>query len=224
MKNLIYITLISLLFTSCLSSKKYLPIVNQEAMPEIVKSANQDWLIINADNFEPSENKCKKGKSLLVPLIFYWFVQSSIECEIGSKITSSYIKNSIYKAADSLSLRKKLPDGKLIINLRQIPSKFLYLAKGHLIFLGYTMEFGSERISPTRIRLIADFELLSGTETKTKGQVIITNTEKPLKRKWGQTTQTFTRKYLSEYRKEIDKMGKELIEEIMTKGNLQRIP
>ncbi|MBC3541957.1 hypothetical protein ACFSC6_09065 [Rufibacter sediminis] len=218
MKNLYYAILLIALFSSCVSSKKYSTFVNEKLKADFISKdsvQNKDWLIINTDKITQAENQYNQLKSSFIPAVLYWGWNSTIECTIDPSITASLIKNSIYHAADSLNLLEKAKGKQIVINLKQVPGKFLYENKGTaIIFLIAYSVSGQESISPASLGLMADFETKTGNTINMTGEVSIPNTEQPLNNIW-KSSKKFTWAYLDEYKKQSERMGTELVLQLM---------
>ncbi|GGK60163.1 hypothetical protein ACD591_11870 [Rufibacter glacialis] len=218
MKNLYYPILITVLLSSCVSSKKYSTFVIGKLQADFIAKdslQNQEWLTINTDKIPQAENQYEQLKSSFIPAIIYWGWNSTIECAIDPSITATWIKNSIYHAADSLNLAEKAKGRQIVINLKQVPGKFLYENKGMaIIFLVAYSVSGQESISPAPINLVAEIETKSGEASHFKGEVSIPNNGQPMNNIW-KSSKKFTWAYLEEYKKESQRMGTELVKQLI---------
>jgi len=223
MKQIIAIGIFSVMLTSCMSTKKYSTFVNNKIESlQNGKERESDWLIIKSDKVEPDNNVYDQKKNSFVPAILYWGWNSTIECELDVETRIKYLKEGIYKAADSLNLKEMVAGNVLEINLKEVPGKFLYENKGNAIIfiIAYTVS-GVEAISPYPINLEFEYSLNKDGNIEMKGEGFIRNGEQPLRNIW-KSTKKFTWMYLDEFKKETERMGKELvlgiIEEIRKKN------
>ena len=122
-----------------------------------------------------------------------------------------YLKQGIYKAADSLNLKQELAGKELEINIKEVPGKFLYENKGNAIIfiVAYTVS-GVEAISPYPINLEFEYNINQNGSMVLEGNGYVQNTEQPLRNIW-KSTKKFTWLYLEEFKKETDRMGKEMV-------------
>jgi hypothetical protein len=218
MRALIFLLFILIFLTSCVTSKKYTSFVNEKLETKQIDSTiDREWLIINTNQLKLNGNECRKVKSSFIPAIIYWEWNTAISCDIDQSLTVNYLKDAIYKAADSLNLIENLKKYKLIINIKSVPGQFLYEDKESVLFLivAYIVS-GGETILPTPIDFVADYEIQSENNMMLKGEIIIKNNEQPMKNIW-KSTKKFTGMYLDHYKKETEKIGLELITEIIKK-------
>jgi len=216
MKQIITIVILSILFTGCMTTKKYSTFVNNKT--ELLTNGGElefDWLIIKSDKVEPENNIYNQKKNSFVPAILYWGWNSTIECELDIETRIQYLKQGIYKAVDSLGLKGIIEGHTLEINLKELPGKFIYENKGSAIIfiIAYTVN-GVEAISPYPINLEFEYSVNKDGIIEMKGEGYILNNEQPLRNIW-KSTKKFTWIYLDEFKKETGRMGNELISKII---------
>lgn len=212
MRQVIILGILSLFFASCITTKKYSTFVNTKTKNNITKTNNEkDWLVVKSTKTQPMKNKYNQKKNTFIPAILYWEWNSTIECELDINIRTKYLKQGIYKAADSLKLKQHLGDNYLEINLKEMPGKFLYENKGKAVIyiIAYSVG-GVEAISPYPVNLEFEFLTKENGNIKTKGNGFVQNEEQPLKNMW-KSTKKFTWVYLDEFQKETNRMGTELV-------------
>ncbi len=216
MKQILTFGIIIFLLTSCMTTNKYSTFVNSKTKrAEIKNETSRDWLTVKSDKIEPKENMYDQKKNSFVPAILYWKWNSTIECELEMGTRKQYLREGIYKAADSLNLKEVLADNTLEISLKEIPGKFLYENKGNaIIFLiAYTVS-GVESISPYPINLEFEYSVNKDGNLEMKGVGYVQNNEQPLRNIW-KSTKKFTWLYLDEFKKETERMGTELVSGII---------
>ncbi len=216
MKQILTIGILSLFFTSCMTTKRYSTFVDTKTKSINVKNeTTRDWIAIKVDKTEPTQTVCEQKKNSFIPAILYWEWNSTIECELDIKTRTEYLKQGILRAVDSLNLQHILSGRKLEIKLKEIPGKFIYENKGNAIIfiIAYTVS-GVEAISPYPINLEFEYSIINNGELEIKGEGVIKNTEQPMRNVW-KSTKKFTWFYLDKFRIETERMGIELISKII---------
>ncbi len=215
MKRLLFFACLVLLCTNCVSTQKYATFVDQKVKPYRTPPEPKEWLQVNAATSQSAANDCKQLKFKFIPAIFYWSWNSTIACELNQDVKANYLRESIYRAADSLHLKDWLAGKTLEINLKQIPGKFLYTNKGYTIFLFVSYVTGNEEsIKPYPITLEYDYMVKENKVIDREGAGVIRNGEQPLLNVW-KSTKKFTWLYLDAYQKETERMAREMLQEIM---------
>lgn len=215
MKRLLFFACLVLLCTNCVSTQKYATFVDQKVKPYRTPLEPEDWLQVNAAPARSAANDCKQLKFKFIPAIFYWGWNSTIECELNQDIKANYLRKSIYAAAESLHVKKWLAGKSLEINLKQIPGKFLYTYKGYTVYLVFSyIEGGEESIKPYPINLEFDYLVKENNQVISEGAGVIRNEEQPMLNIW-KSTKKLTWLYLDGYQKETERMGWEIVQEIM---------
>lgn len=215
MNRLIYLGIIAIFLSSCMSTKKYFGFVDEKIKTDTPAQEPKNWLVVNSPVTEENNNTFKQLNYSFVPAILYWGWNSTIECEINPQTAANYVRSGIFKAADSLGLNSKIKDRQLVINLKKTPSKFLYENKGHVLFLliAYTTS-GLEAITPYPISLEVDYQLTENGEVVANGVGVVQSKAQPVANIW-KSSKKFTWMYLDEYKKESNRMGTELVKNIM---------
>ncbi|SMO74975.1 hypothetical protein SAMN06265379_106151 [Saccharicrinis carchari] len=215
MKNIILLSILVLFSISCVTTKKYASIVDPKTKDVRAESNLNDWLLVHTEQAEPQQTKYNQKKNSFVPAIFYWGWNSTIECELDFNTRLEYVRNGIYRAADSLDLKQYAGDKKIEIKLKDIPGKFLYENKGNtiIVVVAYAVSV-FEAISPYPINLTYDYTITNNGESNAQGEGSIQNKEQPLGNR-KHSTKKFTWMYLDEYKKETDRMGVELVKDLI---------
>ncbi len=218
MKEILTIGILSLILSSCMTTKKYSTFVDTKIKNETPKSLiAEDWLIVNTEIMEPNKNIYNQKKNSFVPAILFWGWNSTIECELDIETRIEFLKQGIYKAADSLNLKQELAGKKLEISIKEAPGKFLYENKGNAIILVIAYSVSAvEAISPYPINLEYEYNINQDGRMVAKGAGYVQNGEQPLRNIW-KSTKKFTWLYLDEFKKETDRMGREMIKGIVEK-------
>jgi hypothetical protein len=103
----------------------YQTYVDKKIKTENLEQKQNDWLVVNLPVAEQKGSTFKQVKSSFIPAVLYWGWNSTIVCEIDPYIAANYVRSGILQAADSLGLAGKLKERQLVINLKQVPGKFL---------------------------------------------------------------------------------------------------
>lgn len=206
--------MVTLFLTSCMSVEKYSAYVNEKVVADTVTTAQENWLVINGIS-DGIPNRFDQTKSSFVPAILYWSWNYTIECELSKDLTSQYLKNAIYRAADSLNLEARMDGRKLTIDLQQVPGKFIYESKGSTIIfiIAYTMSV-VEAITPFSIPLQFRYQISQDGSMVQQGEGIVPNGEQPIRNQW-KSTKKFTWVYLDAYKRETQRMGTEIVKLLM---------
>ncbi|RIJ37072.1 hypothetical protein [Pontibacter oryzae] len=198
-----------------LSTKKYSAFVDEKIKTENLEHEPKDWLAVYLPVAEVKGNDYKQIKNSYVPAVLYWGWNSTIECETDPYTTGNFIKAGIFQAADNLDLRSKLKDKQLVIDLKQVPGKFLYENKGNAIFLVFAYTTSAvAAVSPYPITLYAEYQLKENGEVVAHGSGVIQKKAQPVRNMW-KSSKKFTWMYLDEYKKESNRMGTELVKNII---------
>ena len=215
MKHILYLPFLTLLFTGCVGTKKYSGFVNEKTIVSADSTQTPDWLTVNFPASAVSGNKFEQVKKHFIPALVYWGWNATIVCEIDPYTSGTYIRKAIYEAADKENLNSILGDRKLVINLQQMPGKIVYENKADVVYvLFFTVSDIRETISPVPSDLQATYGLTQNNELVASGNSTIPNAEQPMKNAW-QTRKNFTGQYLYNYKKETERMGTELVKEII---------
>ena len=215
MRYVIFLTILVVLSTSCVTSRKYASFVDEKTK-EVKTEANlKDWLIVNTEQVEPKQTKYDQKKNSFVPAIFYWGWNSTIECELDFNTRLELVRNGIYIAADSLDLKQYAGDQQIEIKLKDIPGKFLYENKGYTIIVVVAyMVSGIETIRPYPINLEYDYLIKDDEKVNIQSEGLVQNKEQASSnRKY--STKKFTWMYLDEFKNETDRMGVELVKSLI---------
>ncbi|MHA6248728.1 hypothetical protein ACXYMU_12375 [Pontibacter sp. CAU 1760] len=202
-----------------MSSKKYASLVDEKlrasTVPQATTAQHDSWLVINTDSIAKKQSSVKQVERSFIPAILYWGWNSTMETELATATTIGFLEGAVLKAADSLHLAEKLQGGKLVITLREVPDKFVYQNKGSVLFLlvAYTVS-GAEAIAPAQKALVASFEVQDGVQVATSGDVLVRNSDKPVRNIW-KSTKKFTWSYLDLYRSDTERMGTALVQQIV---------
>ncbi len=197
----INICIFIMLFSGCISTKKYINYINQKC--------NQKNELINVNDYVEFKDtinkttdsivKAEKIKSYFIPAIFYWEWNNTIKCELSGKQTFNTFYYYFQCYADSLNLKDKLNGEKINISFESIPNTFIYTNKGYIVIIIIAYFMGQlEAIFPENSKLIFTYRILNGTKETKSGKIEINNINTPVKNIW-KSTKKFTWMYIDQY-------------------------
>ncbi|MHC2991189.1 hypothetical protein OB13_06175 [Pontibacter sp. HJ8] len=219
MKQFYYLLLLCILSTGCVSTSKYTSFVNEQAKAVVTPPQHQEWLTVNLPAAGAGSNKATRVKGYFIPAILYFSWNNTIACELDPQIAATYIRKGIYKAADSLQLKNHLGDKKLVINLQQVPGQFVYENKGQLFnLIFFHISSGEQKITPQPIAMQATYELKLNDGLVVQGSGNIPNTETQTTSGW-LSAKRLTWVHLDNFKTEAERMGAQLVKEIIARHN-----
>jgi len=217
MKQIFYAVIISALLSGCAGLGKITQTVNRETKTIVATPQHYDWLTINLPDSAATLNKFTKGNNYFIPALVFWTWNSTLNCEIDPHTSSTLVRNAIYKAADDLKLKQHLGESKVVINLQQAPGKFVYENRGDVMYLVLmTVSDIRETITPVPVDLQATYELQSPDGQSFKASTTIPNTEQQIKNSWS-SKKNFTWAHLNNLKRETERMGEELVKQIIAR-------
>ena len=218
--NLILIT--TLLFTSCVSSKKYSNYVKPkfELSENRMKEKNGN-ITFDLSKLETIEGvvKSEKLKSQFIPAILFWQWENNIKCNVSPQSVGNMFETSFLYYSELLGLTEKLDNKRLDIKIEKIPSNFVYANKGYAIIfiVAYTVS-GLEAIYPEKQDFVIKYEITENGQDILSDEIQIENKDIPMKNIWS-TTKGFTKKYVEQFENNIKETAKETVQMLLDKIN-----
>jgi len=222
--NLILIT--TLLFTSCVSTKKYSNFVK----PKFEKSASEtaerysNSISFDLSNLETIDDivKSEKLKSQFIPAILFWQWENNIKCRISPQSVGSMFKSYFIEYSETLGLSEKLANKTLEVKIEELPSNFVYANKGYTIIfiIAYTIS-QLEAIYPENQDFVIKYKLQENGQEIISEEIRITNKDIPLKNIWS-TTGKFTKNYVEQFENNIKASANEAVRMLLDKINNTR--
>lgn len=216
MKRQLLTVLIIILFTSCISTKKFASFVDP-------KFQETKTILVN-DNFTFDltglENKTNsitstKVKSQFIPAILYWQWNNTIKCEVNPVIVGQAFQENFLQFADSLKIKEKLQGRKLEIKLESIPNSFVYTHKGNSVILIFAYTFSElEAIYPHELDLIVSYKLTQNGSKVGEGKLTSSNKDQPISNEW-KSTKKFTWLYIDQFKLNTKLMTKDIVEKLI---------
>ncbi|PPK85752.1 hypothetical protein CLV84_2656 [Neolewinella xylanilytica] len=167
-----------------------------------------------ADDYR-SEPEVKRIKNSFVPAILYWSWNNTLECSLDPAKQLAYVREGVMQAADSLGLDRKLAGQQLSITLSQVPGQFYYVNRMYVVIaiVAYST-MGEESITPVPTDLVASYAVTDGSDRRSAwGSSTVFSREEPMRNLW-KSTRGFTGKFLDSQRAELQRMGRELVNDI----------
>jgi hypothetical protein len=203
MQKTLTIALITLTFTSCISTKKIDGFVNQYYSEKVTQFNNEsDWLINDTLQKIDTFSTSIKTKAQFIPAILYWQWHTNINTDINNDLVKNRFSQYLAAKSDSLELPKLLNGQKIEFEFSQAPSGFSYIHKGNSVILivAYTVSY-LIAIKPNESPYRLKYRIFNSKNIKTmEGEVKVNNTEIPLNNLW-KSAKKFTWTYLDEYHK-----------------------
>src|ERR1035437_8863451 len=123
MKKLIFLLILTLLLTGCISIKKYNGFVYQKIKSYSQKQTNKsnNFMQITTDSLVDFDtvSTSKKIKSLFIPAILYWQWENTIRCDLNPSFSINILRSSVESYADSVNLKEKLNGQTLELSIRK---------------------------------------------------------------------------------------------------------
>ncbi len=216
--KLVFILISILLFQSCLSNKKIAELVEAKVGNEIrtPKTVNTDILLLNTDSLKKSDAVVvvKKGKSFVIPAIFFWMWNKDTNCEINTMYFSNLFAGILIEKANEFKLEKHLGNKKIEISLVKVPARFTYANSGTIIYglVFYTYNF-SETIRIDDQEFVFAYRITQeGTEIKADRYTYSFDTAY---RDFSLRSEKFIEKYLDQMKMDFEKKSSDFIERII---------
>jgi hypothetical protein len=221
MKHLLYLSLLTVLFSSCLSSSELTGIIDSQALPEKKSVDLPDYLTISFPESKQTCTKCERDKGMLLPLIFAWYWSATTECELDPGVRKSFFREGIGESAHLLGLESHLGERTLDIEILEIPGAFRFKERGGFTIFLYDWwvpdDFDEKTITPDTTHLRAVFRIREKENIVWERELRILNAEQTfVKSRYSRDIRNkhdLFSLYLRELKKEIKGMTFELLKE-----------
>ena len=214
MKHATFILVITLLFTGCVSTKKFSSFVNPTFKHFFLYPTQDENENISVDlsKLEAMDDAVKSEalKSRFIPAVLFWQSVKEIECLISPQCVGDMFKFHFINYSKALGLSEKLGSRKLTVIIEEIPASFLYTYKNSTIILGSENTYTSleEAIYPVEQDFVIWYELQENGQTKISEEIHITNRDTPMENSW-RSTKSFTKKYVKQFENNIQNAAEE---------------
>lgn len=211
------LSILTIIFSSCLTSKKLDKFVAKQYNDEIPKEEKRNSSDINVftslDVSSPIISTTDTRTSNMLPLLFYWQWDYKNTCTLNPAIAINEFKNIIFKQA-SKSLTQKLNGQKLEIKIEQVPNIFSFDDKAHLIWIIYAFGWDKISVQPDVKDLIVSYKILKDNQTVKEGKIIVNNTEKNKGLRFFQSWRSAVSEYVVQYNDDVTSMSKSFVNKL----------
>lgn len=207
----------NLLLSSCISTKRISGIIKNNLLeiPE-VNEICPNFVILNTDSLPKTDSvvTVKKEKSFLIPAVFFWAWNSTMQCEINNKYLTQVFESVLYDKIKVYNLEKFIGNRTLEISLKQIPNQFKYTNNGSLIFVLYFYSYNyQELVYRNEQKFALSYKYIAQDGTS-RGNTLTYNFQPVYKNK-GFTGYGFVNEYIRNLRFDFDRKSSDFIEQII---------
>lgn len=217
-KQFVFIFILVLFFSGCMSTKQLTEIVKskiESGMPE-TKFHNTSNLTLKMDSLAASDSlvNVKKDKSFFIPAIVFWVWKNSMSCEIRSQYFANVFAGILQEKTVEFQLQKHLGDKRLEISLEKVPSRFVYSNSGNVFYglVFYTYNF-SETVYPDGQTLSMSYRIIKD-DIELKNGKYSYNFESPY-RNFKVSSSQFVKIYLEQLQLDFENKSSDFIERII---------
>lgn len=130
----IFLCLTIVVFSSCMSTKKYASIVNPLIIETAAISQSVENLIVEwSEKNNISSSEFIRTKKSIVPAILYWKWHSTIESKFDQNYIAKQIEEGIIYSVDNSNLVNNLNGESLRIKIKNLPAEFQYDKGGFVV-------------------------------------------------------------------------------------------
>ena len=216
--KLIFVLISVFVLQSCLTNKKITQLIERKVGSEVrvQKTVNTNALLLNTDSLSKMDAVAvvKKGKSFVIPAIFFWMWNKDTSCEINTMYFSNLFAGILIEKANEFKLEKHLGNKKIEISLVKVPARFTYANSGTVIYglVFYTYNF-SETIRIDDQEFVFAYRITQeGTEIKADRYTYSFDTAY---RDFSLRSEKFIEKYLDQMKLDFEKKSSDFIEQII---------
>jgi len=216
--KLIFVLISVFVLQSCLTNKKITQLIERKVGSEVraQKTVNTNVLLLNTDSLPKMDAVAvvKKGKSFVIPAIFFWMWNKNTDCELNTMYFTSLFSEILIEKADEFKLEKHLGNKKIEISLVKVPSSFTYSNNGTIIYglVFYTYNF-SESIRVKEQEFVFAYRITQeGKEIKSDRYTYSFDTTY---RDFTFRSEKFIEQYLDQMKRDFEKKSSDFIERII---------
>jgi hypothetical protein len=207
-----------LLFTSCVSSKKYAGFVRLKPEPSVEQNTN-NALIFDLSKLGIIDEgvRATKLKSQFIPALLFWQWKHNIQCQISPQSVGILFQAAFIDYAKKLGLFEKLGNRTLAIKPEALPATFVYTNEGYAVMfiVAYAVS-QREAIYPDEQAFVVTYAVQENGQAETTAQIRIANKEVPVKNIW-RSTKKFTQNYTAQFENNIELSAQELVAVLLDK-------
>jgi hypothetical protein len=174
--NLSLFIICALLLTSCLTAKKVDKQVSAiyGEKQQAQKKKQPDFISITsslASTGDYTSTTVTKTSDVL-PLVFYWSWDYKNTCTLNPQIPINNFTTTVLGMANK-ALKEKLNGQKIELSVDQIPNKFAFDDKAHLIFVIYAFGWDNVSIKAEKGDLVVSYKVFNNNSESKKGTITI---------------------------------------------------
>ena len=202
-KLFLIVFLVSICFTSCLTSRKFDAFVGEQynnQVTKIDKRKKSDIIITSAYTpaSEDISNTVTKTSKFL-PLLVYWSFDYRHTCTLNPLIAVNSFTNTVNTMA-AKTLESKLEGKKLELKVEQVPLSFALVDKAHMIFLlVYAITWDKIYMEPDFKDLVVSYTLSENGQVAKTGKITMKGTADKKGLRYFQSWKSAISEYLVEY-------------------------
>ena len=205
--------------SSCLSSKKMDTYISDQYNNEIPKVNKRkqvaDITFSSALPPGPTNISSTKPHTKILPLIFYWDIDSRHTSTLNSGIAATNFTNAVNAIANK-GLSQKLEGRKLELTLQEAPATFALVDKTHAIWLLiYAIHWDKVYIEPEAKDLVVSYKLDKDGSTLKTGMITVKNTENNKGLRFFQSWKSAVSEHLADYDSNVTAMTDQFVTQLM---------
>jgi hypothetical protein len=216
--SLFLITLLSCMFTSCLTPQKIDAFVAEQYGNQVprLNRKNATNITVNSQLTKNSDaiSVTTKKTSNFLPLVVYWHYDYRRISQLNPEIAVHNFTNALNNAA-SKPLLQKLECKKLELTVEQAPVSFAHTEKTNIIFVVYIISWSRYYMEPDFKDLVVSYQLTNADGSVKTGKIQVVN---PMRNKGIRLFQKWKSAYsefITEYNLAITTMTKSFAAELM---------
>jgi len=177
-----------------------------------------DYITIKTPELPKTEqaSTTEKGKSKVLPLLFYWRFEWSRIPTLNPYMPFNNINSTIIQYANTKKLKDKLNGQKLELTINKVPATFSLTYIDHLVyFVLYYVQWGRIYIDPVKQDITIGYRILKDNVSTKLGAITIADPSKPLNLKFLRSVKKMTWNYLDEYDNMIKDMSRQFVDKLL---------
>ena len=217
----ILIPFVMVLFCSCSASKRIDRLVASQYNNQLPvrDKKNEPAITIrsSAENPFSSISLTETKTSHMLPLVLYWQWDYKNTCTLNTAIPVSIFTKTM-NLQFARRLLQKLDGQQLELTIEEMPKRFAYDDKAHLIFLLYAIQWDKISVQPENGNLVVSYKTLQNGQVLKTGKIEIQNHERDRGLRFFQSWKSAISEYLADYNANMTLLtrdfGNRLLEEL----------
>ena len=137
----VYVLFLLFGFAACVPMKDISSSLEEALTPEYVDYSNtkQDFIQVNTNLLDNTDSliKVTKVKKYFVPALILWAWNQTLNCEINNSYFTNIFTKTLIEKAELYHLQSFMEDKRIEIDIVKVPSQFLYINQGSVLFGGF---------------------------------------------------------------------------------------